>query len=157
GADESLAGSVLGTPAYMPPEQARGELSRVDERADVFALGAILCEVLTCCPPYVGPNAEALRRAAAADLADALAPLNAGGADAELVALARSSLAPAFEARPRDAGTVAQAVSAHLAGVQQRLRDAVVERVRAEARAVEERKRRRITMALAASLLALVV
>jgi tRNA A-37 threonylcarbamoyl transferase component Bud32 len=46
-ADDSRPGSVMGTPAYMPPEQARGETARSDERADVFALGSILCEVLT--------------------------------------------------------------------------------------------------------------
>jgi len=52
------AGTTLGTYAYMPPEQARGEGDRVDERADVFGLGAVLCEILTGCPPYDGPLTE---------------------------------------------------------------------------------------------------
>ncbi len=47
---ETMAGSVMGTPAYMPPEQARGEL--VDERADVYAIGAMLYHVLGGAPPY---------------------------------------------------------------------------------------------------------
>ena len=45
-------GSVLGTPAFMPPEQAGGETDKVDERADVFGLGAVLCTILTGKPPY---------------------------------------------------------------------------------------------------------
>src|SRR5262249_56768101 len=56
-ADASRAGSVLGTPAYMAPEQARGEVDWLDERADVFSLGAIVCEGLAGGPPYVGRSA----------------------------------------------------------------------------------------------------
>ena len=67
GSDRSLVGSVLGTPAYMAPEQARGEIDRIDERADVFALGSILCEILTGEPAFTGrhrPRSSARRRGA---------------------------------------------------------------------------------------------
>jgi WD40 repeat protein len=46
----TLQGAVMGTPAYMPPEQAAG--AGVDERADVYALGAMLYHVLAAAPPY---------------------------------------------------------------------------------------------------------
>ena len=61
--DDSLhtrIGAVAGTPAYMPPEQARGEVDRIDARSDVYALGAVLYEILSGRAPYVGTSGRAL-------------------------------------------------------------------------------------------------
>ncbi len=153
--DQSRDGQALGTPAYMAPEQARGEVDRLDERCDVFGLGAILCEVLTAKPPFAGGSGrEAHARAMRGDLGDAFARLDGCGADAELLALAKSCLAPEAGSRPRDAGAVAEAVTAYQRSVQERLRRAELGRAQAEVRAAEERKRRRLAAGLAAAVVA---
>ncbi|MFG0332402.1 MAG: serine/threonine-protein kinase [Maioricimonas sp. JB049] len=50
----TLDGQILGTPAYMPPEQARGEGHQVDCRADIYSLGVILFQLLTGELPFAG-------------------------------------------------------------------------------------------------------
>ena len=55
-------GDVLGTPAYMPPEQARGARDLHGPASDVYALGAMLFHVLTGRPPYEGSGLEVVQR-----------------------------------------------------------------------------------------------
>jgi WD40 repeat protein len=150
-------GSVMGTPAYMAPEQAGGEVRRLDARSDVFGLGAILCQILTGLPPYRGRDANEVRlQAVRGDLQEALARLGGCGAEPELVALCKRCLAFRQEDRPADG----QAVAAEVAGVRQaaeeRARRAELERATAAERSAERRKRRRLAL-LAAAVLALAV
>jgi tRNA A-37 threonylcarbamoyl transferase component Bud32 len=99
---ETLLGQAKGTLAFMAPEQARGEASRVGKPSDVFGLGGILCVTLTGQPPYTRPQ-----QVPAGDVTEAFARLDGCGADAELIGLAKACLAPAPEARPADAAEVA--------------------------------------------------
>jgi serine/threonine protein kinase len=59
-ADEfvTMAGRAIGTPQFMSPEQASGQSHEVDSRADVYALGAILYEMITLEPPVAGMDTD---------------------------------------------------------------------------------------------------
>jgi serine/threonine protein kinase len=115
GSDRELshAGSILGTPSYMCPEQARGETALINERADVFALGSILAETLTGSPAFTGrTSTEILRKAGRGDTADALTRLDGCVAERELIALVKDCLAVEPEDRPRDANVVSDRIRA---------------------------------------------
>jgi serine/threonine protein kinase/tetratricopeptide (TPR) repeat protein len=135
---ESWSGPGLGvggTPSYASPEQLSGEADRLDPRCDVFALGAILCEILTSRPPYIVASREVRRSQLESDLADAAARLDASGADPALTDLSRACLALDPARRPRDAGMVAARIREYQASEQKRYEDSQRARGKAEERA----------------------
>jgi serine/threonine protein kinase len=154
--EQTAAGTVMGTPGYMAPEQARGE--PVDARADVFALGSILAAILTGQPAFVGTTVyETIAKAAAADLADVQQRLAACGADAELLAIARRCLAAQPDDRFADGRAVAAAVAAYRATVEARLRQAETAAAEALVREAEQRKRRRLAVGLGSGIAAVLL
>jgi serine/threonine protein kinase len=62
GPEGTMQGQLLGTPAYMAPEQAQGRHDLVDQRTDIYGLGAILYEILTGRPPFIAPKTSELIR-----------------------------------------------------------------------------------------------
>ena len=105
-------GAVIGTPAFMPPEQARGE--PVDERADVYALGAILYHLLAGHPPYQGDR-DAVLRAVAAGPPRPL-PEVTPGVPRDLAAVVARAMAPAPRDRYRTAHELTADLRAFLTG-----------------------------------------
>ncbi|MEN8152206.1 MAG: serine/threonine-protein kinase, partial [Planctomycetota bacterium] len=152
GSSGSLEGSIMGTPSYLPPEQARGEVEKTDRRCDVFALGAMLLELLTGRPPYSLDTREALKQAAKADLADAYAALDTCSDDRHLTSLCRSCLSLKRSARPSDAGVVASRITQHLVAAEERARKAEIRARESRVRAAEERRARRLTLAVTAAM-----
>ena len=88
--DAAAAGGAMGTPAYMSPEAARGE--PVDERADVYAIGAILYEALAGAPPYGGVSASEVRAAVRAGPPPPI-EARARGVPADLAAIVAKAMA----------------------------------------------------------------
>ncbi len=141
----TAAGEILGTPAYMPPEQARGDVSSLDRRSDVFALGAVLFEILTHRRLHEGCSlTESLRRSACGDFAASLECLHDDKIPDDLRSLCLRCLSSDPGGRPDDASEVAETIADHLASVERRARQAELHEQEAKVRAAEEVKRRRV-------------
>lgn len=115
GADETVAGSPLGTPSYMSPEQAEGMVSEIDERSDVWSLGAVLYEFLTGQPPFTGVMAyEVMGKV----IKDPVVPVRElePNAPPELCAICEKCLEKDRDQRYQDAGELNEDVVRFQAG-----------------------------------------
>jgi WD40 repeat protein len=111
--DATGLGQVMGTPAYMAPEQARGE--RVDRRADVYSLGALIYCVLAGKPPYeANDSRQALHRLLEGGPADLATQVD--GLPPDLVTIVRKAMARAPEFRYPDADALARDLGRFLPG-----------------------------------------
>ena len=112
---QTVFGTAMGTPAYMAPEQALGQLDEIDHQSDIYSLGAILYELLTGVPPYSGghPHRVMLRV-----VAEPLTPVHtrAPDAPAELAAIAEKALHKNKAKRYATCAELATDVSAWLSG-----------------------------------------
>ncbi len=106
-------GTVLGTPAYMAPEQAAG--AAADQRSDVYALGAVLFHVLSGKPPRTGTSITAVIESARQGAAVSLAALTSV-VPVDLIAIVERALAPDPADRYVDAAALASDVRDFLAG-----------------------------------------
>jgi eukaryotic-like serine/threonine-protein kinase len=110
-------GMVIGTAAYMPPEQARGVIGDIDERTDIFALGGILYHILTNRPPYPGP--ERAMQILMAGLGEVLPPgevVTDRRLPPKLCHIAMKALARRREDRYQSVGALMEDVEAFLRG-----------------------------------------
>ncbi|WP_437752160.1 protein kinase domain-containing protein [Sorangium sp. So ce1389] len=127
-------GDVLGTPAYMPPEQARGQRALHGLPSDVYALGAVLYHLLTGRPPYRGSGAlHVLQQVLDRAPAPVVAAAEGKPVPAELAAICERAMAREIDARYPDAEVVAREVVAWLDGARRREQAlALVERVQSK-------------------------
>ena len=114
----TLDGTVMGTPQYMPPEQADGEIARLDERSDVYSLGAILYHLLTGVPPYDGSTSLAILEKVTAGPPDPPSARVRGDREIpwELEAVCVKAMAHAQDARYSSASALKHDVESFLAG-----------------------------------------
>jgi serine/threonine-protein kinase len=113
----TMDGDVVGTPAYMAPEQARGEIERLGARSDVYAVGAMLYHLLTGQMPFITPGAKVTQHMVLRwALEGPPRPVEslAAGLPEELVAICEKAMARELEERYADMGELAADLRAYL-------------------------------------------
>ena len=112
---QTICGRVLGTPAYMPPEQAMGEIESIDERSDIYSLGAVLYEILTGARPYEGGSPYEIVSKVVQGEPTAINLLESA-APADLVAIAQKAMSRKKERRYGQVAEMTRDIKNYLAG-----------------------------------------
>ncbi|MBI5497728.1 MAG: protein kinase [Deltaproteobacteria bacterium] len=115
GAALTLDGSLVGTPAYMSPEQAQGRIDDVDERSDVWSIGAMLFELLAGAPPITGETAWEVIRKLRTDTPPRVTEVEPA-APPELASIVTRALQRDPAARYASAGELVEDLQAFMAG-----------------------------------------
>lgn len=121
----TLDGDILGTPAYMSPEQASAPAAQLDARSDIFALGAILYEMLALRPPYLGRSFDEVItsvKSGSFRAPSVTALPTAGGVPAELEAIVLKAMAFDRDNRYASAIDLHRDVQLYIEGVKERER-----------------------------------
>lgn len=111
---ETRPGDIIGTPGYMPPEQVLGHHDEVDARSDVYALGAILFELLVLTPRHAGKDNMAIFESTMDP--SRVPPPPPPDTPPELYALALQATSYLRDQRPRSARALAESVERYLDG-----------------------------------------
>jgi tetratricopeptide (TPR) repeat protein/tRNA A-37 threonylcarbamoyl transferase component Bud32 len=121
GENLTTSGIALGTPTYLSPEQAGGE-TRIDGRADIYALGCVVFEMLAGEPPFTGPTAQAIISKHILEPTPALGVVRPGIPEHVAVAVGRAlrkSPADRFKTAADFADALATSEAGALAGISQ--------------------------------------
>jgi formylglycine-generating enzyme required for sulfatase activity/tRNA A-37 threonylcarbamoyl transferase component Bud32 len=151
----TMDGDILGTPSYMPPEQADGRVEDMGPHSDVYSFGAILYHMLSGHAPYLDPGADARGRQVLARLRagpPAALTVAAPSASPELVSICERAMSRDPRARYRDMGELARDLRDYAEGRVVRAHEAGAW---AEARKWVRRNRSLAAASLSALLLAL--
>jgi serine/threonine protein kinase len=120
--DQTVDGTILGTPLYMPPEQAIGNIAAIDQRSDIYSLGALLYEMLTLRPPIEkeGGHMAILMRVSQGEIVPPAQRVperaRAGKIPKELAAVAMKALAKMPDERYQDVADLRRDIELFLDG-----------------------------------------